>query len=235
MGNPHTAPLASLIELVDDLETRLTTDRAGYLVNLNNTELLNIPDLSTLTATIISYLDNAELLNIPDLSTLTVAQIAKISNLDKAISALNDVALADIVGFFGYSHGTVALFQTTPATGTAHASEEINDNVTVDTFYCEAVGEYCEIDLGGIYIITRYRHFDSNSNDGSGYWKIQYKLDGVWTDWITDIPTRATNDWSDWVNGSVIKTQYLRVVATTLDTKSTPDKTYCGEWEITGV
>lgn len=54
MGNPHTAPLGELIALVDELETRLTVTRAGYLDNL--------------------------------------------TNLDKSIAALNDLALTDLKG-----------------------------------------------------------------------------------------------------------------------------------------
>ena len=41
------------------LETRLNAARAGYLDNLNNAQLLNVPDLSTLSAAKIGYLGKA--------------------------------------------------------------------------------------------------------------------------------------------------------------------------------
>lgn len=50
----------SLDDLNTDLDTllaRLTATRAGYLDNINNAQLLNIPNLSTLTAARIAYLD----------------------------------------------------------------------------------------------------------------------------------------------------------------------------------
>ncbi len=74
LTNAHSAPLGTIQAYVDDLESRLSAARAGFLDNL----------------------DNAELLNIGDLSTLTAAQIAKLDNLDKAISALHDLAVGDL-------------------------------------------------------------------------------------------------------------------------------------------
>jgi len=48
----------SVIEaLVDELESRLTAARAGYLDNINNANLATIADISTLTATEIAYLN----------------------------------------------------------------------------------------------------------------------------------------------------------------------------------
>jgi len=52
------ADIATIKAYVDDLESRLTALRAGYLDNINNADLLNIPDLSTLSAARIGYLDN---------------------------------------------------------------------------------------------------------------------------------------------------------------------------------
>lgn len=42
------------------LETRLSAARAGFLANLDNAELLNIPDLTNLTPTRQAYLDNID-------------------------------------------------------------------------------------------------------------------------------------------------------------------------------
>jgi len=57
MTNAHSAPLTALIAYVDDLETRLSAVRAGYLDNINNANLATIEDISSLTATEIAYLD----------------------------------------------------------------------------------------------------------------------------------------------------------------------------------
>lgn len=55
---PDAGALTTLTAYVDELETRLSAVRASYLDNLNNAQLLNIPNLSALTAARIAYLDN---------------------------------------------------------------------------------------------------------------------------------------------------------------------------------
>jgi len=62
-GELTPARAAALQRLIDDL----TAVRAGYLDNINNAQLLNVPDLSTLTAARIGYLDN---INNPDLANI---------------------------------------------------------------------------------------------------------------------------------------------------------------------
>jgi len=88
------------------LADKLTAARAGYLDNINNAQLLVVPNLSTLSAARIGYLDNinqagllqvtaaragyldnignAQLLNIPNLSTLTAARIGYLDNINNA-------------------------------------------------------------------------------------------------------------------------------------------------------
>ncbi len=51
--------LKAIKEYVDDLETRLSATRAGYLDNINNVNLATIADISALTATEIAYLNAA--------------------------------------------------------------------------------------------------------------------------------------------------------------------------------
>lgn len=54
---------------IDTLNSKLTPNRAGFLDNLNNNQLLSIPNLSTFTPTLISYLaniNNSELSNVPN-------------------------------------------------------------------------------------------------------------------------------------------------------------------------
>lgn len=59
LGNPAQTFTAMVgYEGAASLATKLTAARAGYLDNINNAQLLNIPDLSTLTAARIGYLDN---------------------------------------------------------------------------------------------------------------------------------------------------------------------------------
>lgn len=57
MTNAHSAPLSVIQAYVDDLETRLSAARAGFLDNLDNANLGTISDISNLTATEIAYLD----------------------------------------------------------------------------------------------------------------------------------------------------------------------------------
>jgi len=52
-----THSLVNIKGYVDELETRLSAVRAGYLDNLNNANLATIPDISTLTAARIAHLD----------------------------------------------------------------------------------------------------------------------------------------------------------------------------------
>jgi len=95
---------------LDTLLSRLTAARAGYLDNINNAQLLNIPNLSTLTAARIGYLDNinnAQLLNIPNLSTLTSARIGYLDNINQA--GLLQVTATRAAYLDNLSGGAVAL------------------------------------------------------------------------------------------------------------------------------
>ena len=105
------------------LADKLTVVRAGYLDNINNAQLLVVPNLSTLSAVRIGYLDNinqvgllqvtavragyldnignAQLLNVPNLATLTVARIGYLDNLSGgavALAASWTAALATALG-----------------------------------------------------------------------------------------------------------------------------------------
>lgn len=57
MSNAHSADLSEIEAYVDDLETRLSAARAGYVDNINNANLATISDISNLSATEIAYLD----------------------------------------------------------------------------------------------------------------------------------------------------------------------------------
>jgi hypothetical protein len=91
-----TYGLSAIETLVDDLEGRLTADRAGYLDNINNANLATIADISTLTSTEIAYLaniNNANLATIADISTLTATEIA---HLDADISSRSSHGAAEV-------------------------------------------------------------------------------------------------------------------------------------------
>lgn len=83
------ADLAAIIAYVDELETRLSAVRAGYLDNLNNAQLLNIPNLSTLSAARIGYLDN---INQAGLLQVTAARAALLDQITAARMAELDAA-----------------------------------------------------------------------------------------------------------------------------------------------
>lgn len=67
--------LLAIDNFVDELESRLTATRAGYLDNINNANLSTIADISSLSATIIGYINNANLGTIADISSLTSTEI----------------------------------------------------------------------------------------------------------------------------------------------------------------
>lgn len=63
------------------LADKLTAARAGYLDNINNAQLLNVPNLSTLSAARIGYLDN---INQAGLLQVTAARAGYLDNIANA-------------------------------------------------------------------------------------------------------------------------------------------------------
>jgi len=86
---PNSGALTTLTAYVDELETRLSAVRAGYLDNLNNAQLLNIPNLSTLSAARIGYLDN---INQAGLLQVTAARAALLDQITATRMAELDAA-----------------------------------------------------------------------------------------------------------------------------------------------
>jgi len=95
--------LAILDTSLDTLLTRLSEARAGYLDNVNNAQLLNVPNISTLTTARIGYLDNlsagAVALN-SDIATLltrlSAARAGYLDNLSAGAVALASTALSNV-------------------------------------------------------------------------------------------------------------------------------------------
>lgn len=127
---------------------------------------------------------------------------------------------------------TVAIFQTTPATGTfSSAPEHINDNDPVSGAQANAVGQYAEVTLPRAVAISQYRIHSHANNNGTGRWKIQYKaFDDTWVDWETDIPAFDATEWGDWTVVSSKLTKGIRLVCTTVDTAYS--KSYVQELEV---
>ena len=69
------ADVGTILSGVATLAGRLTATRAGYLDNLNNAQLLNIPNLSTLTSARIGYLDNINQAGLLQLTTTRVGYL----------------------------------------------------------------------------------------------------------------------------------------------------------------
>lgn len=76
------------VDELQDLWDRLTAARASYLDNINNAQLLNVPDLSTLTAARISYLDNINQTGLLDLTPTRAGYLDLIPGLATASSGL---------------------------------------------------------------------------------------------------------------------------------------------------
>lgn len=107
IGNPDAHALTSLTAKLGDaaqtfltmigyqgatsLADKLTAARAGYLDNINNAQLLNVPDLSTLTAARIGYLDN---INQAGLLQVTAIRAGYLDNLSGGAVALASTALS---------------------------------------------------------------------------------------------------------------------------------------------
>ena len=81
---PNSGALTTLTAYVDELETRLSAVRAGYLDNLNNAQLLNIPNLSTLSAARIGYLDNINQVGLLQVTAARAALLDQITALRMA-------------------------------------------------------------------------------------------------------------------------------------------------------
>jgi len=125
---------------------------------------------------------------------------------------------------------TVALFQANPATGSmATAPEDINDNNTNSSALANAVDQYAEVDLKGLFKIKQWRQFGDIGNSGDGVWKIQYMdAENAWQDWVTGIAVRTTADWSGWSTETEVKAIKIRLVCTTNDTNDSE----IGELEV---
>jgi len=95
---------AALQRLIDDL----TAVRASYLDNINNAQLLNVPDLSTLSAARIGYLDNINQAGLLQLTTARAGYLDNINNADLA-NIIRDIA--ETTGTFNFDE-TSALEQT---------------------------------------------------------------------------------------------------------------------------
>lgn len=85
MGNPHTAPLGALIALVDELETRLTATRAGYLDNLTNLDkaisALHDLDLTDLKGSTLYFYGMTDIFPITDTAVTRSMSNVAIPNL----------------------------------------------------------------------------------------------------------------------------------------------------------
>ncbi len=119
-----------------------------------------------------------------------------------------------------YRQADAALFQTTPAIGTATYPGRVNDNIFNVEAKFDAIDEYAEVDFGEIAAFQRWRQYGEGHNNENGVWKIQY-FDiptQTWTDWVTGISTRAAETWSSYSTETLIYAQKIRLVATTIDT-----------------
>lgn len=79
--------LATANASINTTNSRLTSTRGGFLDNLNNPQLINLPNLSTFTPTKIATLSDilvnaANLAALPDLSGITSTIISTLPNLD---------------------------------------------------------------------------------------------------------------------------------------------------------
>lgn len=117
------------------------------------------------------------------------------------------------------TNAILAMFQAWVAQGTMDNPHFINDNNTANWASANAINEYAEVSFGDLVIIKRWRQFGRDSHNGTGRWKIQYwnVVTDAWVDWVTNIPTRITNDWSDFTTESEVITTKIKLICTTVD------------------
>jgi len=126
----NTHSLTNIKEFVDDLETRLSAIRAGYLVNINNANLATIADISSLTATKIGYLDELAAANIPsDVDDIK----AKTDNLPAANADVSG-SITWVTATHTTNEGDISALFSTDLTGTTRRRYA----VFVDLTGCEA-------------------------------------------------------------------------------------------------
>ena len=115
---------------------------------------------------------------------------------------------------------TVALFQAIASYGTFSVGATLLNNNTSDNSAANTVGQYSEVNFGKVVFIQRWRQLGSAVNNGTGRWKIQYYnlATHAWVDWLINIPVRTTLDWSGFAFGTVVLTDKIRLVCTTVDT-----------------
>jgi len=201
------------------LETRLSEARAGYLDNLNNAQLLNIPDLSTLTAARIGYLDN---INQAGLLQLTSARAQALDNLDKAISTLPEVSIGVFPSTDVEKIDDITGDLAPTLSGTMTDYENLFDNDTGTRTYADEVGEYIQLAFKTPVVLIGYRFYKYDTAYGSpenAKVKIQYHNGSTYVDWVTGIGVEDTAGWTNWAfpDPVLAKGKYVRIVATGLD------------------
>jgi hypothetical protein len=151
-----------------------------------------------------------------------------LSDIDTDLAPDNIKEAVDIFGKVGTLAGlpdvaaeaTLAMFQTWEAVGTASVPENINNGLTDVRSIFFDVGDYADVAFGDLVKIKRWRQFGDHNNDGGGEWKIQYwdVVTGAWVDWVTGIPTRTSDSWSEYSTESEVITTKIRLVVTVEDT-----------------
>ncbi len=151
------------------------------------------------------------------------------------VSDAHHVAMTEalVKGYIAsFWEATIALFQANVASGDfSGGTGGVNDNNTAAEGKTDTATTYAEIDYGFEVFIRRWRQFGHASNVGDGVWKIQYydEFLATWVDWVTGIATRASADWSDYTTETIVRTQKVRLVCTTVDSES---RSYIGELEV---
>ena len=120
-----------------------------------------------------------------------------------------------------YREGTVADFQANAATGTATDPANLNDASVASECNMDAVNEYAIVDFGKVVQLTQFRQYGNVNNNGTDTINIQYyNLNThAWVDWVIDVTSRATADWSNWdSSGGTITTDKIKLMCITVVT-----------------
>jgi len=148
--------------------------------------------LGNFSSTIIGYLNNAQLGNVPNLSTLTTARIAYLDNIDASILEL-------FYEHFGGNIDDIAGIVVTGTIENGPASNLIDNNTTT-TVKFNTVGQYVEMTFPAMVHIKKIRIFGSTLSHVDHRYKFQAYVGGAWVDKLLNIVDSDTASWGSWLD-----------------------------------
>ena len=210
-------PAARLKEIWDYLLTDI--EKAGSIGKLLK------DDINVALSVVDGHVDDLE-------GRLTAARALLLDNLDKAISALNDLPASSFPSADIEKLDDVTGDLAPTVTGTMSNPEYAINNDTAQAAWGTEIGQYVELTFKIPFLLLGYRFFKRDTTYTSpenALVKIEYYDGAAWHDWVTDISVEDTGEWVAWAfpDSAVVKGKKLRITITGLD-----DQPRCGFGEV---